>query len=79
MKQPRKIKDWLEILLVIAAIILIPLFFAIRSRAGETANTVSASGTARPPPHPRQLRWLHSQPPRLWWPTEKNRLHAPSR
>ena len=52
MKQPRKIKDWLEILLVIAAIILIPLFFAIRSQAGQAANTVSASGTARPPTSP---------------------------
>ncbi len=52
MKQPRKFKDWLEILLVIAAIILIPLFFAIRSQAGQAANTVSASGTARPPASP---------------------------
>lgn len=51
MNQTRKLRDWIEIGLVILAIILIPLFFAIRSRAGETgnANTQPASGTGTPP------------------------------
>ncbi len=50
MNKPRKFKEWLEILLVILAIILIPLFFAIRSQAGQTAsNTQLVSGTGTPP------------------------------
>jgi len=51
MNRPPNFKGWLEILLAIAAIIIIPLFFAIRSQAGQTANTniQPVSGTGTPP------------------------------
>ena len=38
MHRPRIFKDWLAILLVIAAILIIPLFFTIRSQAGQPVN-----------------------------------------
>lgn len=41
MNRPRTFKELLEILLVIAAIILIPLFFAIRSQAGQMADVIT--------------------------------------
>jgi len=49
-KRPHKFKEWLEILLAIAAIILIPLFFATRSQAGQPVqtDTLPALGTTIP-------------------------------
>jgi hypothetical protein len=43
MQQPRKLKDLFETLLVIGAILLIPLFFAMRSQAAQKANDATAT------------------------------------